>query len=56
MNFKTFLIPEYADGGNSVREFHKYFISAGKTFINGEMLSCLQGIGMLPLNLAETGF
>lgn len=48
------MFPDYADDGSNMRKFHKYFISATKTIINGEMLSCLQGI--LPLNLVETEF
>lgn len=50
------MFPACSDNISSVHKFHKYFISAAKTFINGEKLSCLQGIGMLPLNLVETGF
>lgn len=50
------MLPDYAGDGSSVCKFHKHTIFAAKSFINGEMLSCLQGIGMLPLNLVKTGF
>lgn len=50
------MFPDYADDRSNMLKFHKYFISAAKTIVNGEMLFCLQGIEMLPLNLVEAGF